>query len=154
MEVTQTIEIDTSGDTVWFILDGEFDDISGWAARMVASEGDASLGPLGGRQVTTVEYGPATETIYRRDAEQRSLGYWVTGPSLPPPIADVQTEWRVADLGSDTSAVALRFLAVVEDPAAQPMLQEVLNAGITPLLEELKHYAETGNAHPNNTAAG
>ena len=56
--------------------------------------------------MTTIEYGPATETLYRRDSERRSLGYWVTGPSLPPPISDVQTEWRVAELDDEGCSVA------------------------------------------------
>ena len=152
MEVTHDIEIEADGDLVWSILDDEFAGISRWAARMIDSHTDESLGGLGGRQVVTVEYGPATETLYRRDAEQRSLGYWVTGPNLPAPIGDVQTEWRVTDRDGG-STVGLRFLAVVSPPEAQPMLEELLESGITSLLQELKHYAETGEPHPNKAGS-
>ena len=153
MEVTQDIEIEATSDHVWSILDGQFGEISVWAARMLDSRGDDSLGEMGERQVTTVEYGPATETLYRRDAEHRSLGYWVTGPSLPPPISDVQTEWRVRDLDGEGCGVGIRFLAVVSDPEAQLMLEQMLGDGMTPLLQELKHYAETGEPHPNKSAS-
>ena len=149
MEVTQDIEVAASSDDVWSILSDEFGEISSWAARMLDSKADDSLAELGGRHVTTVEYGPATETLYRRDAERRSLGYWVTGPNLPPPLSDVQTEWRVTERGANSS-VELRFLGVVTPLEMQPMLEERLATGITPLLEELKHYAETGEPHPNN----
>ena len=150
MDVTQHIDITASPDHVWGILDGEFGDISTWAARMLESHDDPSLGELGGRQVVTVEYGPATETLYIRDAVERTIGYRVTGPSLPPPISDVRTEWRVRD--ADGSRVSIRFLAEVNPPEMQPMLEETLRAGITPLLDELRHYAETGRPHPNKTA--
>lgn len=154
MEVTQDIEIAATSDHVWSILDAQFGEIATWAARMLDSEADGALGDLGGRRVTTVEYGPATERLYRRDAQRRSLGYWVTGPSLPPPISDVQTEWRVADLDSEGCRVGVRFLGVVSVPEAQPMLEQMLGDGMTPMLQEFKHYAETGEPHPNKTASG
>lgn len=153
MEVTQDIEIAATSEHVWSILDDRFGEITIWAARMLDSQVDQSLGELGGRQVTTVEYGQATETLYRRDGERRSLGYWVTGPSLPPPISDVQTEWRVAELHSGGCRVGVRFLAVVSDPETQPMLEQLLSDGITPMLQELKHYAEIGEPHPNKMAS-
>lgn len=159
MDVTQHIDIETNADHVWGILDGEFGDISTWAARMLESQGDPSLGELGGRQVVTVEYGPATETLYIRDADERTLGYRVTGPSLPPPISDVRTEWRVGTTNGDGdgSRVSIRFMAEVDPPEMALMLEETLRAGITPLLDELRHYAETGHPHPNkvgNNAEG
>ena len=156
MDVTQHIDITASPDHVWGILDGEFGDISTWAARMLESHDEPSLGELGGRQVVTVEYGPATETLYVRDAGEHTIGYRVTGPSLPPPISDVRTEWRVTatnpDGDGDGSRVSIRFLAEVDPPEMEPMLEETLRAGITPLLDELRHYAETGQPHPNTTA--
>lgn len=154
MEITQGIEIAATSDRVWSILDDQFGEIATWAARMLDSEVDDALGELGGRRVTTVEYGPAAETLYRRDGERRSLGYWVTGPSLPPPISDVQTEWRVADLDGEGCSVDIRFLAIVSNPEAQPMLEQMLRDGMTPLLQELKYYVETGDAHPNKSASG
>lgn len=153
MEVTQAIEVAAGADQVWAILSDQFGDVATWAARMLDSTNDATLGDLGGRQVVTVEYGPASETLYRRDAENRSLGYWVEGPSLPAPISNVQTEWRVAAAGDAASTVSIRFLAVVSPAEMQPMLEDLLGAGMTPLLEELKHYAETGQPHPNVAAA-
>ena len=150
MEVTQDIEIAAAAEKVWSILDEQFGSIDAWAARMLDSRSDDDLGELGGRQVVTVEYGPATETLYLRDASARALGYWVTGPSLPPPISQVQTEWRVAELDGATSLVQIRFVAVVDPPEMQPMLEDTLRAGLTPLLEQLRHYAETGEPHPSN----
>ncbi|MGI9646505.1 MAG: SRPBCC family protein [Ilumatobacteraceae bacterium] len=149
MDVAQDIDIAAGADRVWEILDAGFDDISTWAARMIESRGDDGLGDLGGRQVVTVEYGPATETLYLRDADERALGYHVDGPSLPPPISDVRTEWRVDAGEGDRSRVTLRFLAEVNPPEMETMLEEVLRSGIAPLLEELKHYAETGRPHAN-----
>lgn len=158
MAVTQHIDTAASPDHVWVILDGEFGDISTWAARMLESSGDPTLGELGGRQVVTVEYGAATETLYARNADERMLGYQVTGPTLPPPISDVRTEWRVTPTNGDgdgdggVSRVSIRFLAEVNPPEMQPMLEETLRAGITPMLDELRHYAESGQPHPNKTA--
>ena len=151
MEVTQDVEIARPAEQVWSILDEQFGSISTWAARMRESQWDDNLGELGGRQVVTVEYGPATETLYLRDRDARALGYWVTGASLPPPISQVQTEWRVTDLDSKASRVHVRFLAVVTPPEMQPMLEETLRGGLTPLLDELRHFAETGEPHPNKT---
>ena len=153
MEVTQDIDIAAPADQVWTILDGQFGSISAWAARMLDSRVDDALGELGGRQVVTVEYGPATETLYLRDSETRTLGYWVTGATLPPPISQVQTEWRVTDVDG-ASRVQVRFLAVVTPPEMQPMLEETLRGGLTPLLDELRHFAETGEPHPNNSKKG
>ena len=150
MEVTQDIDIAAPAEHVWSILDEQFGEISTWAARMLESRADDDLSDLGGRQVVTVEYGPATETLYLRDLEGRTLGYWVTGPSLPPPISRVQTEWRVIEADTAASRVEVRFLAVVDPPEMQPMLEETLRGGLTPLLDELRHFAETGDPHPNN----
>ena len=148
MHVTQHVDIAASADRLWSILDGEFGGISTWAARMLESNDDPTLGELGGRQVVTVEYGPATETIYLRDADDRAVGYHVTGPSLPPPMSNVRTEWRVSPTDGGNSRVTLTFLVDVDPPEMQPMLEEALRAGITPLLDQLRHYAETGQPHP------
>ncbi len=153
MEVTQSVHVAADADHVWTILDADFGSVSAWAARMLESTDDPTLGPLGGRQVVTVEYGPATETLYTRDADRRMLGYWVTGPELPAPISDVQTEWRVTGTDDGASEVSIRFLAVVDPPEMQPMLEATLQSGMTPYLDELRHFAETGEAHPNKAAA-
>ena len=48
---------------VWDILGNDFANINKWAVRMLASSGDREIGPIGGRRVTTVEYGDAVETL-------------------------------------------------------------------------------------------
>lgn len=152
MEVTQHIAIDTPAERVWSILGGDFAEISTWAARMLDSRGDDGLGDMGGRQVTTVEYGPATEILYVLDDATRTVGYSVSARGMPPVLDDVTTEWRVVEDG-DGSVVHIHFTGVVSDTDMQPMVEQLLNDGMRPLLEELKFYAETGHPHANNAPA-
>ena len=50
-------------------------------------------------------------------AGERMLGYRVEGPSVPAPICDARTEWRVGRSdGGDGSRVSIRFIAVVDPP--------------------------------------
>ena len=64
----------------------------------------------------------------------------------------MKTEWQVDSDGSG-SGVILWFEAAVSDESVKPMLEERLESGMLPLLEELKHFSETGEAHPNKLAS-
>ena len=147
MEIKQQININASADKVWGILSNDFANVTKWATRMINSERSSDLGPIGGRSVNTVEYGEATETLYRFDEEQRDLAYHVRGDNLPPMISDVTTGWRVDQVSETESAVTTTFGAAVS-PEMEEMISGRLLQGLIPLLEELKYYAENDQPHP------
>ena len=151
MEAINSVAIAASADQVWDVLSGQFDDIDVWAARILESDGDPELGELGGRAVVTVEYGPATETLYLRDDEAKTIGYRVAADGMPPMLSDVTTEWRV-DAAGGGSVVTQTFRGTLSDPAMAEPLSARFAQGVEPLLAELKHYAETGQPHPNKLA--
>ena len=146
MEVTRQISINASADKLWKILGTDFDDISTWASRMLKSSGNTELGPKGGREVVTVEYGEATETLYQFDEAQRELAYTVQGPNLPPVIKDVTTGWRVESTGDNQALVHLTFGATLLNPEMGDMVKEQLGQGLDKLMPELKYYAENDQA--------
>ena len=148
MNITQQVSINTSADKVWDILGNDFPNITKWAVRMLASAGDKELGPIGGRQVTTVEYGNAAETLYKFDSERRELAYSLSGETLPPILSDITTTWRIEPNGENQSVVTNIFEAKLLNPEMEEMIKTQFMQGLTPLFEELKFYAENGQPHP------
>lgn len=153
MKISRNVTVDTSAEKVWEIVGTNFSSVDTWAARMLTSAGDDALGELGGRQVETVEYGPTTETLYLFDNDSRQLGYTVAGDGMPPIVSDVTTEWHVEPNGDDQAVVTMLFTATLADPDMTDMLSGIWHQGAEPLLDELKHYAETGEPHLNNAVA-
>ena len=152
MKVNQQITVNASADKVWQILGADFAKVDRWAARMLDSQGNTDLGPKGGRIVQTVEYGEATETLYRFDDEPRELAYTVEAAGIPPVLSDVTTGWRVEAQGAGQSVVHITFAGKLADPAMSDMLGGRLKEGLDKLLPELKYYVENDEPHPNKQA--
>lgn len=151
MQAINSIAIDAPADRVWDVLADEFAHIDRWAARISESAAASGLGQLGGRNVVTVEYGPATEKLYRWDERDRVIGYSVEAAGMPPMLSDVTTEWKVDETG-DGALVTQTFTATLSDPAMAEPLGARFAQGVEPLMAELKHYAETGRPHANKVA--
>ena len=151
MNVEQKTTINVSADALWKIIGTDFADVKIWAVRMIDSRSGDDLGELGGRYVNTVEYGEATETLYLFDNEKRELAYSVNG-NLPPVITDVTTAWRVEPDGENRSIVINTFEAKMLQPEMEEMIHGRLMAGLVPLHEQLKHFAENGVPHPDKQA--
>ena len=151
MNVEQKTTINVSADALWKIIGTDFANVKDWAERMLDSRQGDDLGEMGGRYVTTVEYGEATETLYLFDEENRELAYSVEG-NLPPVIADVTTAWRVEPDGDERSIVINTFTAKMLQPEMEEMIHGRLMAGLVPLHEQLRHFAENGVPHPDKQA--
>ena len=152
MIVNNQITINQSADHVWNVIGGQFNDVSRWAVRMLSSKANENVDGLGGRIVNTVEYGEAFETLYQFDNEQRQLAYNLRADGIPPMLKDVTTAWQVEAQGENASVARVTFQAGLMMPEAEGMLSERVQVGLSPLLAQLKHYAETGEPHPDKQA--
>ena len=79
---------------------------------------------------------------------QRVLAYALQGAGIPPVLSDITTAWQVNPNGDNQSVVTTTFEAKLANPEMSDALSGRVMQGLEPLLEELKHYAETGQPHP------
>ncbi len=148
MEVNRQISINASADKLWKILGADFGNVDVWASRMLESQASDGLSSLGGRIVTTVEYGEAQEILYEFDEAQRQLAYTVQAKGLPPIVKDVTTGWRVEPNGEDQSIVHIQFKANLTDESMSDMIHQQFGMGLEKLFAELKYFAENDQPHP------
>ena len=151
MEVNQQITIKVSADKLWQILGNDFGEVQQWASRMLESRYDETLGSMGGRKVTTVEYGEANETLYVFDETRRELAYRVQGDNTPPMLSDITTGWRIEAQGDEQAVVHIQFKATLKDESMSDMIHQQFGMGLKKLFAELKYFAENDQPQPNKS---
>ncbi len=157
--LSRHIVIDAPADTVWEVIAGRFDRIGDWAAAIPASApavADPRLvnvaAPIAARMCDTgIKALPrVTETIVGFDATNRTLTYQATA-GVPAFITTARNTWTVTAL-SDTRCrvditAELTTRGMLGRLARTVILARVLRDG-RHLLDDLKHYVETGTPSP------
>jgi hypothetical protein len=151
--------IDAPADTVWEVIAGRFDRIGEWATAIPTSSlGVADLGlvnldgPIAARVCETgIRALPqVTETIVAFDASNRSLTYQATD-GMPAFLTAARNTWTVTALAATRCRVdiAAEFATrgLLGRYARPVTLARVLRDG-QHLLDDLKHYVETGTPPP------
>jgi len=157
--LTQHVVIDASADAVWEVVAGRFDRIGEWATAIPASRfapADPAVVDLTAPVTARVcETGlralpRVTETIVGFDVASRTLTYQAT-QGMPAFVTTARNTWTVTALGARQCRVdiAAEFATrgLLGRLARSVILARVLRDG-RHLLEDLKHYVETGMPSP------
>ncbi|MEM8797382.1 MAG: SRPBCC family protein [Pseudomonadota bacterium] len=155
MKMNVMITVDAPADAVWTILGPRYGEISLWCATVYSSEWlDSPIviegSPCKGRHCETI-FGPFDETFLEYDAPRRSLYYEAKGPKLPFFVKRLTNRFTVEELSSARSRVTMKSTADMTQPfrfLMGGMMKMQMGKGLRGLMEELKHFAETGEPHP------
>ncbi len=154
--ISRSIDIDVSASELWAKTAEDFGGIDKWIASIsdVTFHPTASGNLLGAERVCVSPFGETHETMVIYDEAQRHFAYEIEG--LPPLISRAVNNWLITETGDNQSAIEFRVeLDLV--PNADAEMVATLKAQMGDLLsqvtEELKHYVETGEAHPRKIEA-
>jgi hypothetical protein len=155
----QHIVIDAPADTVWEAIAHRFDRIGEWAAAIPASApataGPGVTDPAAPVPARVCETGiralpRVTETIVCFDVANRTLTYQATA-GLPAFVTTARNTWTIAALSATQCRVdiAAEFTThgILGWLARTVILARVLRDG-RHLLDDLRHYIETGTPSP------
>lgn len=157
--LSRRIVIDASAGTVWQVIAGRFDRIGDWAAAIpssAAAEGDPGLFDMAAPIPAPVcdtgirALPQVTETVVAFDATNRTLTYQATA-GMPAFVTAARNTWTVTVLAAGRCRVdvAAEFATrgVLGRLARAVILARVSRDG-RHLLDDLKHYVETGTPSP------
>ena len=153
MEIKKQITVNAPFETVWKILFDDFDRVGEWTTAVNNSVPNPDAKPvagedLGGR-ICESPFGRTVENFIDFDERNNRFTYEVAS-GLPFFVKHGQNTWQVTRKG-DRSIVDMHMkmdLNLFPGKLMQPMMRRQMNNIVDDLLEELQHYAETGNIHP------
>lgn len=160
MKVDVQAEIDAPPDRVWETLGPGFGAIGTWCASVHESHlttvpATMAGAPAAGRHCKTV-FGPFDETFTAYEPDRRVMRYQATSPKLPFFVKCMTNMFEVEDLGGGRSRVKMNAGADMTQPFRTlmgPLMKLQMGKGLREIVEELKHYVETGHPHPRKLAA-
>ena len=145
------ITINAPSHEVWGIVGENFADVATWASGVYASRmihGADRVGPGSTRSCDTF-MGTVEETLIEFDHDQRRLVY-EAARGMPFFMRKAINRWSVHAAGSAASIVRMHATLDLV-PIIGKIMWTILALFIRrriPVLEDLKHFAETGNVHP------
>ena len=158
MQMRAEIMVGVPADQAWALVGERFGDIGTWAAPITRSSLDAATGPGAVRTCHVRGFGPAPagvvhERLITFDAAGRSLSYEADG--LPRFIAGAVNRWSVTAQGEGACTVRAHATLTLRGPMRLLgwLVRSRLRASATAVLDELRHYLETGTPHPRKLAA-
>lgn len=154
MKLRYSVDLNVTAVAAWAAIHDQFGAAGTWTSLL---SGSRMVGPVavGSQRVCdSPQYGRAVEKITHIDAGNMTLDYALTegGPAF---MTSGRNRWRVQPLGRTTCRVILTP-EVELTWWATPMLPLVrfgLNGSMRKVLEEFKHWAETGEVHPRKKGA-
>ncbi len=153
MEIKKQISINASFDTVWNILFNDFERVGEWTTAVDNSVPNPDAKPvngedLGGR-ICDSPFGRTVENFIDFDELENRFTYEVAS-GLPFFVNHAQNTWQVTRNGAKTlvDMHMIMDLNLLPGKLMQPVMKRQMNSLVDNLLEELKHYAETGTIHP------
>ncbi len=160
MNIKRRISIEATPEAVWRILAEQYEHVDRWAssvahatARMGGPKPDAA--PIAGR-VCETELGPFSESIVEYDEERKVLAYQARGEKMPFFVKDLQNRWSLHSAAGDRTEVGMLMTAKLQFPFnlfMPPLMKLQMGRILSFAVEELKHYAETGEPHPRKARA-
>lgn len=152
MKLINAITIEKSATDVWKVMGNGFADIHVWASFFKDSQptGEAKFDGIdfSGRN-SIVETGENTHSLDVFDAENFVLSYTVTA-GAPPFAEETGAEWALEVLDASNCKASITVNIELKEGIPAEKIAEVskwLNHSSVQMLEEMKHYTETGNLH-------
>ena len=153
MKVRNEIIIEKGASDVWEIMGYQFDRIHEWASFFKDSKpaGESRFNGINySARETVVKTGGNTHTLDVFDSERHLLSYTVTA-GAPPFAEKAEAQWALEILTDNSCKASIEVNIVLKGMIPAEKEQEVkqwLSQSAEGMLEELKHYTETGTLHP------
>jgi hypothetical protein len=158
MNIRTEVIIEKNANDVWQVMGIQFDEIHVWASFFKGSKpsGENKFAGINfSARDTIVEGGTNTHSLDLFDAENFILSYTVTA-GAPPFTNQAGAEWALEIIDEHTSKASITVNMELKDGIPEKKVSEVkswLNKSSNDMLEDLKHYVETGNLHPRKQNA-
>ncbi len=161
MEVIKNTVINKPIDEVWKILATDFDKAGEWMTgvkQSYESQGHSCEGsPMHGRvcELSTKEKGPkADEKITLFDEENHKLGFQVVPKNINIPVIKNNAIVSLSKTGNNSTSVLYEndVELTTKGKFLYPLLKLGLGKSFTQILDDLKHFSETGKPSPKKQA--
>ena len=146
MEVSRQTTINVPASELWRILHDDFDKISHWAAPIKSSSPDPEVA-VGDGRICDTTFGKNTEVITSRDKGNHTFTYEVTPEKVPFFLKGISNTWQINPIGDNQSEVSTTSEIVLSsslETVAGSLMKKQMHKAFGEILEDLKHYAETG----------
>ncbi len=146
--------VNASADAVWDIVGPGYGDYERWASLLDSTDASMTEDGVGSTRVCSTSLGDFNETVLAYNEAARHIAYQAEG--LPPIVTKAVNNWIVTPEGENQSSVQIRFELEFVDAApaeAQEQVKAQFGGALKMSLEELVHFAETGEPHPRKVAA-
>lgn len=158
MDIKTELIIEKNANNIWQVMGIQFDEIHLWSSFFKDSKptGENKFDGINfSARNTVIEGGINTHTLDLFDSENFILAYTVT--SGTPPFANkAGAEWALEIINENTSKASITVNIDLKEGIPEKKVIEVkswLNKSSNEMLEDLKHYVETGNLHPRKQNA-
>lgn len=158
MKIRTELIIEQNANNVWQVMGIQFDEIHVWASFFKDSKpsGENKFEGIDfSARDTIVEGGTNTHSLDLFDSENFILSYTVT-EGAPPFANKAGAEWALEIIDEHTSKASITVNIDLKDGIPEEKVSEVknwLNKSSNDMLEDLKHYVETGTLHPRKQNA-
>ena len=153
MEVTKEIIVNQPIQAVWEVLGNQYTDAYKWARGLYHSQGSGSPtieGATCSNRTCDTSFGRIQEEIKTFDSQNYILAYEVI-KGFPGFIKQGINTWRLSKSDVGSTKVSMRFTAETKGflgLVMGPMMKMQLNKGLGEVLNDFKHYVETGQQSP------
>ncbi|MEM9674507.1 MAG: SRPBCC family protein [Bacteroidota bacterium] len=151
IHLNKEIELNVPAQKAWDILWNNYESVGTWASIIPESAARHQDGKLVGRTCSST-YGDVKEIITHHNEKQLTYSYEADG--LPSMFKKGGNTWKVIPLGGNRSRVQMQLrmeLAPLPGFFMGWMIKSKMSKDTQGLMEDLKHFAETGKPHPKKT---
>jgi hypothetical protein len=158
MNIRTEVIIEKNANDIWQVMGIQFDEIHVWASFFKDSKpaGENKFDGINfSARDTVVEGGTNTHSLDLFDSENFILSYTVT-VGAPPFANKVGAAWALEIINDHKSKASITINLELKDGISEEKVSEVkiwLHSSSNDMLEDLKHYIETGNLHPRKQNA-
>ena len=143
------VTLNVPASKAWEILGRNYENIGDWATVIPESAPrNTRTGELEGRTCSS-SYGDVKEIITNWNEEKMTYSYEADG--LPAMFKKGGNVWSVTPLGANQSKVSMVLdmeMAAIPGLLMGWMIKPKMSKDMDGLMDDLKHYAETGTPHP------
>lgn len=152
MKKSKTVILDLSATQAWEAIGNRFGDNGIWAASLTSSRLSGDL-EVGVERICMNKQHETIEKLTSFDAKNMELSYEITS-KLPNFIKTAKNHWSVKSLGINKSSMTSTVTSdlVWWAKPLSPLMSFAISGILTKAMDELKHWAETGQQHPRKKA--
>ncbi|MEM7536214.1 MAG: SRPBCC family protein [Chloroflexota bacterium] len=150
MEVIRQLTVNAPATRLWEIVGEDYVNVGNWTSQIETSGPNPDLPPGQGRVCSTPGFGDIKETVTQFDEQRHVLSYAADVQKMPFFVKEMGNTWRIEPKGQNQSVVHMHMKGRLLPVFAQlmgPVMKGQMSKTVDIILEELKHYAETGQVH-------